>query len=74
MQQVYENNHTLVSYHQPFYYTHNPDISSLSTKILLTAKQNETQQTLMSMLQLSLLFAFILNAKNKKLLSISSSW
>lgn len=74
MQQVYENNHTLVPYHEQFYYACNPDISSLSTKILLTFNQNEIQQTLMSMLQLSLLSAFTLNAKNKKLLSICCSW
>lgn len=73
MQQVYENNHTLVPYHEQFCYTHKPDISSLSTKILLTVKQNEVQQTLMSMFQLSLLFALTLNAKYKKHLSICSS-
>lgn len=73
MQQVYENNHTLVLYHERFCYTHIPDISSLSTKILLTVKRNEVQQTLMSMFQLSLLFALTLNDKNKKHLSICSS-
>jgi len=50
MQQVYENNHTLVPYHEQFSYTQKPDISSLSTKTLPTIKQNEVQQTLMSML------------------------
>lgn len=68
MQQVYKNNHTLVPYHEKFFYTHKPDISSLSTKIFMLVKQNEVQQTLMSNLQLSLLFAVTLNAKNKNTL------
>ena len=66
MQQVYKNNHTLVLYHEQFFYTHKPDISSLSTNILLTVKQNEVQQTLMSMFQLSLLSAVTLNAKKTR--------
>jgi len=74
MQQVYENNHTLVPYHEQFFYTYKPDISSLSTNMLLKVKQNEAQQTLISMLQLSMLFAVMFNAKNKKHLSMCSSW
>ena len=74
MRKVHENNHTLVPYHEQFFYTHKPDISSLSTNILLMVKENEVQQTLMSVFQLSLQFAVTLNAKNNKYLSMCSSW